>query len=466
MILRTIAALAMSFMIVDSAAAAAKIQRVVSPGGIEAWLVHETTVPIVAFEFAFRGGAAQDPADRPGVSSMLAGLLDEGAGDLDAAAFQERMESSAVELAFHSGRDAFEGSLRTLAEKQGEAFELLRLAVNEARLDAEPVERIRAQMLARIRRASTEPGSIAREAWNEAAFGKQHPYGRRPMGTEESVQAITRDDLDAWRSRVFARSNLVVAVVGAIDAETLAPALDRMFGALPADPRLTPVAPIEIHHLGETKVIDLAVPQTTIMFGRNSLMRHDPDYIPAVVMNHILGGGTFTSRLFTEVREKRGLAYSVYSYLDPMEYSAAFSGGLATRNDRAEQAVELIAADVRRFAEEGPTADELEKAKKFLTGSYALNFDSSSKIARGLKQIQLQRMPIDYIDKRNDMVRAVTVEDVRRAAKRVLGDGRLLTVMVGRPADMQAPAGETAAGTGGTDPSPAAAAGRAGKPIR
>lgn len=423
-------------MTVTAVDAATKIQRVVSPGGITAWLVEEHTVPLIAVEFAFRGGYAQEDAGKAGTANLLSSLLDEGAGEFNSQAFQEKLEENAVELRFGATRDSFDGSLRTLLDKRDEAFELLRLAVNEATLEAEAIERIRAQVLARIRRGSTDPGTVAFETFLASAY-PDHPYGQRSIGTEETVAAISRDDLIAYRSAQFARSNLVVGVVGSIDAATLGPALDKIFGALPAEPSLKPVAEMWPQNIGKTDVVEMDVPQTTIVFGRGGLVRDDADYIPAVVMNHILGGGTFTSRLFNEVREKRGLAYSVYSYLDPMDRSGMLAGAIATRNDRAAEAMQIIAAEFARFAKDGPTEDELAKAKKYLTGSYALNFDSSAKVARGIKQIQLNNLPIDYIDRRNDLVEAVTIDDVKRVAARVLGDGDLLVVAVGKPTDFR-----------------------------
>lgn len=411
---------------------AAKIERVVSPGGISAWLVEEHTVPLISMEFAFRGGAAQDKSDKAGTATMLAGLLDEGAGDLDGQAYQERLEESAVELHFNAARDSFDGSLKCLADKSVEAFELLRLAVTEARLADEDVERIRQQILARIRRDSTDPGDVAFETWAAHAF-PNHPYGNRPIGSEASVKKIARDDLATFRAANFARANLVIAVVGAIDAAVLGPALDKIFGTLPAEPKLQPVKDTVPQNIGRTEIIDMDIPQTTIVFGRGGLTREDPDYIPAVVMNHILGGGTFTSRLFNEVREKRGLAYSVYSYLDPMEHAGVIGGGVATKNERAAEALQIIESEFARFAKDGPTADELAKAKLYLTGSYALNFDSSVKVARGLKQIQLTRLPVDYIDQRNGLVEAVSVDDVKRVAARILGEGDFLVAAAGRP---------------------------------
>jgi zinc protease len=417
----------------------ATIQRVVSPGGIEAWLVEETTVPIIVVDLAFRGGAAQDPAERPGVANLLAGLLDEGAGPYDSEAFQRRLEDHAIELSFHATRDAVEGNLRTLAEKHDEAFEMLRLAVTEARLDAEPIGRVGAQILARIRHNMTEPSALADEAWHAGAFAG-HPYGRPILGTEASLGAIAQGDLAAFRARSFTRERLVVTVVGAIDAATLAPALDHIFSALPASAPAAAVADIGAAGAGTLRVVPLAVPQTTLLFGRPGLARHDPDYIAASVANHIVGGGTFTARLFTEVREKRGLAYSVHTWLDPMRHAATVMGSLATKNERAAEALELVAAEIRRFVADGPAAEELDKAKQYLTGSYALNFDSSVKIARGLKQIRLHDLPIDYIRTRNALVEAVGPADISRAAERLFGAGDLFVVAVGEPDGLAASA--------------------------
>ncbi|HVV95096.1 MAG TPA: pitrilysin family protein [Hyphomicrobiales bacterium] len=417
----------------------AAVERVVSPGGIEAWLVEEATVPIIVVDLAFRGGAAFDPPARPGVANLLSGLLDEGAGPYDSEAFQQRLEEHAVELSFHATRDAIEGNLRTLAEKRDEAFELLRLAVTEARLDPEPIGRVGAQVLARIRHNLTEPGAVAEEAWHAAAF-PGHAYGRPVIGTEPSLGAIEREDLVRYRATAFTRDRLIVTVVGAIDAATLAPALDRIFGALPASAPAAAIPAIRPAGTGRLEVVPLAVPQTTLLFGRPGLDRHDPDYIAATVANHIVGGGTFTARLFTEVREKRGLAYSVHTWLDPMRHSATVMGGLATKNERAREAIDLVASEIRRFVADGPSADELDKAKKYLTGSYALNFDSSVKIARGLKQIRLNDLPIDYIQTRNAQVAAVAPADIARASERLFGDGDLFTVAVGEPVGLTATA--------------------------
>lgn len=407
---------------------AMEIQRVVSPGGIEAWLVEDYAVPIVAVNFSFAGGTSQDPADRPGLANMLSGLLDEGAGDLDSKAFQAKLDDLSIGLSFDSGRDDFFGTLKTLAENKDEAFSMLASAVQNPRFDAEPVERIRAQIVVSINEAKKDPDSVASATIRAMAY-PGHPYAQPPEGTVESIGAVSVADLKGYRERIFARDHLKVAVVGAIDAKSVGAMLDQVFGPLPAKANLTEIP--DTVPKGGTAEIDMPNPQTVINFGGPGPARNAPDFMAAFVANHILGGGTFSSRLYEEVRERRGLAYSVGTTLLPFRHSAAVSGSTATRADRADETVELIKSEMSRLAKDGPTEEELAKAKSFLIGSYALRFDSSSKIARQLLGIQLDDLGIDYIDKRNDMVKAVTLDEVKRASQKYFSTGTDLIIRVG-----------------------------------
>ena len=425
----------MTFALVSAApafAGASRIEPVVTPAGIEVWLVRDKSLPMISLDFAFLGGSAQDPAGKPGVANLVAGLLDEGAGDLDAAAFHERLEERAILLSFGANRDNLRGSIRTLSENRDQAFELLRLALTAPRFDAKEVERVRAAVLAQLKRRSTNPTELAADQWFAHAF-PAHPYGRPIQGTLDSVPAIAVDDLRTYVRRMLARSNLKIAAVGDIDAAQLASLVDRTFGSLPERSESLPVADVKPEGLGRSETISLAVPQTVITFGGIGLKRDDPDFIPAFVLNHILGGGGFESRLFREVREKRGLAYSVYSYLAPFEHTGLFLGGVSTRNDRAAESLEIVVDEIKRIASEGPTAEELEKAKRFLIGSYPLRFDTSGKITANLLDIQIENLGIDYIDKRNALIEAVTAEDTRRAARRFLAEVKLLVMLVGQP---------------------------------
>jgi zinc protease len=412
------------------AGAASKIEEIVSPGGIKAWLVRDNTVPMLALDYAFAGGANADPADKTGVAHMVGALLDEGAGDLDARAFQEQIEEKAIQLGFTAGRDHFRGSLRSLSANLDDAVKLLNLALTAPRFDPEPLERIRDQSQAQLVRGTTNPNQIASRRWWSEAF-PNHPYGRPSDGTPESLAAITAADLHAYVRNVFARDKLTVGIVGDIDAAAAGKLIDRIFGGLPAKATLAPVPDIAMHGLGERIVINLDVPQTVINFGGPGLPRSDPDFFAAYVVNHIYGAGAMTSRLYQEVREKRGLAYGIRTSLIWMDRANIMSGGTATRSDKAGETLALMEEETRRMAMDGPTQEELDKAKAYLKGSYALGFDTSAKIAGQLVQIQLDKLGIDYPERRGAMIDAVTLSEAKRVAKRLL-DAKMLTLVVGR----------------------------------
>lgn len=427
--------IALAFLVFPvPSAQAVTVEQIRSPGGIVAWLVRDKTVPLIAVQYAFTGGSSQEPADKAGLANMVASLLDEGAGDLDAKAFQERMDERAIELRFQDDRDHFRGTLRTLRDRRDEAFDLLRLALNAPRFDADAVERIRSQLAVVLRRESSDPSDLAQKAWWGTAF-PDHPYGRPEKGTPETLAAITTDDLRDYVRRVFARDRLKVGIVGDIDAAEAGAFLDRVFGSLPAKADLRDVPQAAPTGLGRRVVVKFDVPQAIVSLGGTGLPRNHPDFITAYVVNHILGGGSFTSRLYREVREKRGYAYGVSTFLYPMAHTALLLGWTQVRADRTAESIKLIESEMRKMGESGPTEEELDKAKSYLQGSFPLRFDSSTKIAAQLVQMQIDNLGIDYIEKRNDLIGAVTLADAKRVAK-MLYDGRLLVAVVGRPADL------------------------------
>ncbi len=414
---------------------ASGVQKIRSPSGVEAWLVEDYSVPLLAVNFGFKGGAAQDPMHKPGVATLLAGLLDEGAGPLDSAAFHQALDDDAIELSFSADRDAMQGRMKTLARNMGRAFELLGLAVTQARLDAEAFERVVGQIGASLRREINDPDHAAARLFRSQSY-PNHPYGQPVKGDLAILATITRDDLLAMRARIMARDNLKIAVVGAIDAATLGNELDRVFAALPAHADLTPVANVTLSGIGSREITTIDVPQSTIRFGRQGLMRDDPDFDAATVVNHCLGAGSFTSRLYKEVREKRGLCYSVYSQNSELDHAAMLVGATSTKNERAAEAIDVIRAEIDLMAKDGIGAEELDKAQKYLIGSYALRFDTSRKIAGHLLSLQLDGHDVDRLDDRNAKIAAVSVEDAARTAKRLLGDGNLLITIAGKPVGM------------------------------
>jgi zinc protease len=411
------------------AGAAARVERVVSPGGIEAYLVSEPSIPFLSMSIHFAGGSALDPSGKEGLAYMVSGLLDEGAGVLDSQAFRTELEDLAIRLSFDAQRDSFTGELKTLSEHRRRAFELLRQALVEPRFDPEPVERIRHQIEASLRRSSEDPDYLASLTWFETAFAGQ-PYGRPVRGTLESVAGLDTADLRTSVSSRLARDNLTVGVAGDVTAEELGLLLDLAFGDLPATStpaNLTTTAPLG----GETIFERRDVPQSQVVFGEAGLARDNPDYYAAYVVNHVLGGGGFTSLLTEEVREKRGLAYSVYSYLYPLDHAPIWLGGLGTSNRSVEEALRLVRQEIERVARGEISQERLDDAKTYLTGSFPLRLTSNDQIAQTLVGMQVDDLGIDYLDRRNGYIEAVTLEDARRVARRLYHPDDLLMVVVG-----------------------------------
>jgi zinc protease len=414
-------------------ARAVEVQQVTSPGGITAWLVEDHSNPILSLDLAFVGGASLDPEGQEGLAYLVSGLIDEGAGELDSQAFQAKLQNLAIGLSFDAGLETFQGSLRTLTENRETAFELLRLALSQPRFDDEPVARIRSQVQVQLAQDSENPNVIASRALRELMF-PGHPYSRPVRGTPETVDAIGVEDMRRFVSERFALDVLKIAVVGDVTAEELGPLLDHAFLGLPSEAAPNEVPEVEPQGKGQVMVIERDIPQSVILFAQGGLKRQDPDFYAAYVANHVLGAGTFSSRLYEEVREKRGLAYSVYSYLNPMEHSALIQGGVATANEHAGETLAVIRDEWARMGAEGPTAEEVGDAKTYLTGSYPLRFSSTGDIAGTLLGIQLDDLGIDYINIRNDLVDAVTAEDAQRVARALYRPEDLTVVIVGRPA--------------------------------
>jgi len=430
---RLIASAAFALLVFAAAAPATamSIEPIVSPSGIKAWLVRERTVPLVSMSYAFHGGSTQDEPEKAGTAHFAADLLDEGAGDLVGNTFHERLERHAIELSFNVGRDYFRGTLRTLTEHRDEAFDLVGLALAKPRFDADAVERVRSQEFAELRREISNPNNLASRRWWKTAF-PGHPYGQESNGTLESMARVTADDLRGYVTHTFARDELTVSIVGDVDAETAGKLIDRAFAALPQQNRIKAVPQASPGGLGRRIVIPLDVPQAVVTFGGLGIARNDPDFIAAYVVNHILGGGSFTSRLYREVREKRGLAYGVSDNLVWFRSAAVMLGSTATRADRAADALKVIEEQIKRMAEQGPTPEELAAAKSYLKGAYALALDTSTKIAAQINEIQLDNLGIDYMQRRGAMIDAVTIDDAKRVAKRLYGGGLLVTV-AGKP---------------------------------
>ena len=407
------------------------IQAITSPGGINVWLVEEHGIPFTALEIQFRGGTSLDAPGKRGAVNLMTGLIEEGTGDMDAQGFANARDALAAEFSFSPSQDSIGVSARFLTENREAAVALLRQALVAPRFDDDAIERVRGQVLHGIRSDEKDPGSLASRAFDELAFG-DHPYASAQDGTEASLAALTRDDLLAAHRGALARDRVYVSAVGDITPAALGAIIDELLGDLPAvGTPLPPRAPWNL--TGGVTVQDFPTPQSVILFGQEGLTRDDPDFFAAYIMNEVLGGGRFTARLMTEVREKRGLTYGIGTYLSPMDHAEVMIGQMATSNATVAQSIDVIRAEWEKMARDGITQAELDATKTYMTGSYPLRFDGNGPIARVLVGMQIEGLPIDYAVTRNDKIAAVTVEDVRRVAKRLLNPDALRFVVVGQP---------------------------------
>ncbi|MEO0356893.1 MAG: pitrilysin family protein [Pseudomonadota bacterium] len=407
------------------------IQKVTSPGGIEAWLVEEPSIPFAALEIWFEGGAALDADDKRGAAYLMMGLLEEGSGDMDARAFATAQESLAASFGFDVYDETTVISAQFLTENRDASLALLKQALTTPRFDQVALDRVRAQVLSILASDAKDPDTIASRTFDELAFG-DHPYAKALEGTPETVAALTRQDMVDAHERILTKDRMYVGAVGDITAAELGLILDDLFGDMPiSQGGAVPETTFDL--AGGVTVVDQPFPQSVALFGQAGIDRDDPDFFAAFILNHVLGAGGFESRLTQEVREERGLTYSIGTFLVGKEEANIYMGQMSSANDRIGQAIDVVKAEWAKAAEHGVTAEELDAAQTYLTGAYPLRFDGNAKIAGILAGMQRQDLPIDYIATRNDKVNAVTLADVNRVAGELLDPDTLHFVIVGQP---------------------------------
>jgi len=411
--------------------ALADIQVVTSPGGVTAWLVSESFVPIVAMEMAWKGGSVVEPPGKDGLGWVLGYMMNEGAGELDTSAFGARMADLNMDFGCSVMSDWTACGLTTLRETMDESFEMVRLAFAEPRLDQEPIERAKSELSIGLMQAETQPKTLSNRAMMKT-LAPGHPYAR--YATPETVATITKDDISGLMKNLMTKDRLIVVVVGDITAAELKPKLDQVFGSLPATSALPVVAdvPPAVAPAGPV-VVDLPIPQTLVAFSGPGLKRSDPDFYAAYVLNYILGGGGFASRLTDDIREQKGLTYGIGTDLAVQRHMWRWAGASSTMNDKAGEVVRLVKEHIAKLGAEGPTEKELEDAKAYLTGAFPLNFDSNAKIAKNLMSFRQDDLGVDYVAQRNDLINAVTMDDVKRVAAAYMKPENFTFVLVGQP---------------------------------
>lgn len=434
--IRTLIAAGIALLLGGPALATVEIKEVTSPGGITAWLVEEHSIPFTALELRFKGGSSLDAPGKRGAINLMTALIEEGAGDLDAQGFAEAREALAADFSFDVYDDALSVSAKFLTENREDATDLLGKALTETRFDQDAIDRVRGQVVSIIQSDEKDPDRLAGRGFDAQAYG-DHPYATSRNGTLESVAALTQADMFEAKDRVMARDRVFVSAVGDISAEELGVLIDSLLADLPATGAAMPDR-ATFSLSGGVTVIDYASPQSVVVFGQSGIKRDDPDFFAAYVLNHILGGGGFGSRLMDEVREKRGLTYGIGTYLVPMDLAETWQGSVQSANEKVAEAITVIREQWAAVATGGVTQEELDAAKTYITGSYPLRFDGNGPIADILVGMQIQGLPIDYVSNRNAYIEAVTLDDVRRVAATLLKPDDLRFVVVGQPVGLTA----------------------------
>lgn len=413
------------------------IKEIKTPGGITVWMVEDDTLPIVSIRFSFLdSGTAHDPDDKQGLVRMLSNTMDEGAGDLDSQAFQKTLADNSITLAFNAGRDTFGGTLKTLTRNQDKAFELLALAINAPRFDAEPVARMRDSNITRIKSALSEPDWMAARLINDKAFDK-HPYGKNSGGTLSSLSGITPEDLRKFKETYLTRDRLLISAVGDIKPETLGPAIDKIFGKLPEKAPANTIKDITTTNSGKIYLYEQPIPQTMVEIVMPSFDRKDKDYYALQMMNYIYGGAGFGSRLMSTAREQRGLTYGIYSGTQDYRHVDTLSVSTSTKNESAKEMLSIIRDEMTKMQTTKVSVKDLTDAKSYIIGSMPLSLSSTDNIAEMVIGLREDDLPIDYLDHFADYMRAVTIDDVQRVAKRVLKPEAMTTVLVGKPSGIE-----------------------------
>jgi zinc protease len=408
------------------------VEEIVSPKGIKAWLVQEHSVPLIALKFALAGGASQDPVGKEGLASMVADLLTEGAGDLSEEAFKAQVSSLGMRLSLSAGRDAIYGGLDTLSKRFAPSAELLRLALSAPRFEEDAIERVRSQRLTDLAIAANEPNRVAVERWYQDAF-PGNAYGRPADGTPASVARIVRDDLTSQHTKLFARDVLKVVIVGDIDKAAAAAALDSIFGDLVERAKIELLPKAGPRGAAAPVVVERDLPSATAAFGLASMASDHADFPALEVLNHIIGSGDFDAVLTEEIRVKRGLAYSVQTALVHDSITSLMLGAFTTKNDTMASALGVLKEVLAKTARDGPNPGQFENAKRYLTGSFLLDFDTNAKVAGSLLSIWVDGEGPDYLQRRNQKINAVTLADVKRVARDVLKADALSVTIVGKP---------------------------------
>ncbi len=410
---------------------ALEFDQLKTKSGISFWFVKDSSIPIVSVSFSFRGGSYLENEKKQGLSNLMTSLLDEGTRNLSASEFKEVMKLNGMKLNISSQKDKIEGSFQVITSQVSEGFKLFYEALNHPRFDDSEIEKVRKQIISSIKIDQSNIPTIASNLFNKNFFG-DHSFSRNIKGTIESIKKINRNDLIDFRKKAFQKSNLVIGVSGNIDKNEIKKLIDLVFSEMNDSFKISKLEKFLSLSQGD-KIFKITTPQTSVLFGHPGFERNNDNFFALRVANYILGGGGFQSRLYNNIREKKGLVYSIYSYLLPYESDGVLIGGFQTRNESVYKTVNTVKNEWDRMRKIGISKEEFQNAKDYFNGSFTRNFTSTLSIARLLQVVQYYKLGEDYFNRREEIINNLELDKVNKVIFETFDSSKLFFMIVGEP---------------------------------
>ncbi len=410
---------------------AIQFESLETKNGIKFWLIEDKALPLVSISFSFKGGSILDPVGKSGVTNLMTSLLDEGTQNFTASEYRLFKRENGIKISFSTSKERIEGTFQVVKPRLQEGFYLLHESINKAKFPINEIKKVKSQVEASIKIDNSNISTIASNKFNKFFF-KDKLIGRNTKGSLETLGNISRDDIQSIYRSSFIKNRLVIGISGDIEPNLAKKYVDYVFGDLPSKKFINPISMLEDLNKG-MEIIEMKTPQTTVVFGQKGLGRKDKEYFAARVINYVLGGGGFQSRLYKEIREANGLVYSIYSYLLPYEYAGVIVGGFQTRNQNVGKTIEKVKTEWNRIKTEGITKIELQNAKTYYKGSFSRNFTSTLSIASLLMIVQYYDLGEDYFDKRDLIIDNLKLNELNNLAKNLFDSETLFFMIVGEP---------------------------------
>ena len=419
------------FLLIFKNLDAFEYQNLKTNSGIEFWFVEDKSIPIVSVSFSFKGGSSNDTKNKNGISNLMTSLLDEGTRNLTSKQFKNEMKMKGMKLSFSTQKDKIDGVFQIISSQAKEGFDLFYEALNHPSFNELDIERVKKQVISSIKIDESDLSTLASNKFNQNFF-KDHVFSKNIKGSEDSLKNITKLDLVDFHKKSLLRNNLIIGVSGNINVNQIKKYIELVFGELEDNQQIYSIQKFNSLSVGE-KIFEMKTPQSSVLFGHPGLERNNDNFFALRIANYILGGGGFQSRLYKNIREKKGLVYSIYSYLLSYENDGVIVGGFQTRNISVFETINNVKNEWKKIHSRGITKDELDNAKAYFNGSFTRNFTSTLSIARLLQVVQYYELGADYFIKREKIINSLNLELVNKVISDYFSEDKLFFMIVGEP---------------------------------